>query len=355
MELLPQSVMQKRNQTRFFNRLQVLEHISRQNLPLITAFFADAYSLTERLWDTQDAMCQDEVLLETKLPLKLRGRGKVRDIYDLGNTLLFIASDRISAFDCILASGIPCKGWVLTQMSLFWFDFLKETVPSHLLTANVDEYPKKLAKHRKILDGRSMLVKKAEMVEVECVARGYLAGSGWKEYSAKGTVCGIPLPRGLRDGDRLPEPIFTPATKSQTGHDINVPFQYAVDLLGVDLAGQLRDLTLDIYQRAASYALERGIILADTKFEFGFIDGELVLADEALTPDSSRYWPVDTYRPGAPQFSFDKQYVRDYLETLGWNKRPPAPSLPAEVVHKTSEKYREAYSRLTGQESEAAF
>ncbi|MBV9406387.1 MAG: phosphoribosylaminoimidazolesuccinocarboxamide synthase, partial [Acidobacteriaceae bacterium] len=233
-------------------------------------------------------------------------------------------------------------------MSLFWFEFLKGIVPSHLLTAEIKEYPRKLLRHRKVLEGRSMLVKRAEMIEIECVARGYLAGSGWKEYKAKGTVCGIPLPKGLRDGDRLPEPIFTPATKATTGHDINVPFQYVADRLGVELAGQLRDLTLEIYQRAAGYAQERGIILADTKFEFGFIDGRLHLADEALTPDSSRYWPADTYQPGGPQFSFDKQYVRDYLETLKWNKRPPAPALPTEIVFKTSEKYTEAYQRLTG-------
>jgi len=293
-------------------------------------------------------MCEDAVLLETKLPLPLRAKGKVRDIYDLGDSLLFIATDRISAFDCILGSGIPCKGRVLTQMSLFWFDFLKDTIKSHLETADVSEYPKRLARHRKVLDGRSMLVKKAEMVQVECVARGYLAGSGWKEYVKKGKVCGIPLPAGLRDGDRLPEAIFTPASKAKSGHDMNVPFQYVANLLGVDLAGQLRDLTLSIYERAAGYALQRGMILADTKFEFGFVDGDLVLADEVLTPDSSRYWPADTYRPGGTQLSFDKQYVRDYLETLSWNKRPPAPALPEEVVRKTSEKYQDAYTRLTG-------
>lgn len=299
-------------------------------------------------------MCPDKVLLETKLPLPLRARGKVRDIYDVGDTLLFVASDRISAFDCVLGSGIPCKGRVLTQMSLFWFDFLKDTVPSHLLTANIKEYPRKLARRRKLLDGRSMLVKKAEMIEIECVARGYLAGSGWIEYNSKGTVCGIPLPKGLRNGDRLPEPIFTPATKAQRGHDVNVPFQYVADVLGVELAGQLSDMTLEIYQRAAAYALQRGIILADTKFEFGFIDGQLTLADEVLTPDSSRYWPAETYNPGGPQFSFDKQYVRDYLETLTWNKRPPAPSLPPEIVVKTSEKYQEAYWRLTGRTLDGA-
>lgn len=294
-------------------------------------------------------MCLDEVLLQTNLSLPLRGRGKVRDLYDLGDSLLFVASDRISAFDCILASGIPCKGRVLTQMSLFWFDFLRDAVPSHLLTADVNTYPRKLAKYRKILDGRSMLVKKANMIDIECVARGYLAGSGWKEYKAHGTVCSIPLPSGLRESDRLPEPIFTPATKAQTGHDVNVPFSYVANLLGVDLAGELRDLTLNLYKRAADYALERGIILADTKFEFGFVDGGLVLADEALTPDSSRYWPADTYEPGGPQLSFDKQYVRDYLETLDWNKQPPAPALPDDVIRKTSDKYQEAYSRLTGQ------
>ncbi|HZQ51749.1 MAG TPA: phosphoribosylaminoimidazolesuccinocarboxamide synthase [Bryobacteraceae bacterium] len=293
-------------------------------------------------------MCLDEVLLETHLPLPLRARGKVRDVYELDDCLLFVASDRISAFDCILGSGIPCKGRILTQMSLFWFDFLKDTVQSHLLTADFKAYPRKLAKYEETLAGRSMLVKKADMIPIECVARGYLAGSGWKEYLSQGSVCGIPLPDFLRNGERLSEPLFTPATKAQTGHDINVPFRYVVNRLGLDLAGRLRDLTLTIYQRAADYALQRGIILADTKFEFGFVNNELVLADEVLTPDSSRYWPADTYEPGGPQFSFDKQYVRDYLETLDWDKRPPAPALPEEVVRKTSEKYQEAYWRLTG-------
>lgn len=293
-------------------------------------------------------MCTDEVLLETSLPFPLRGRGKVRDIYEVGDQLLFIASDRISAFDCVLGSGIPCKGRVLTQASLFWFDFLRDTVPSHVLTADVESYPPALRAHRKQLEGRSMLVKKARMVEVECVARGYLSGSGWKEYQKTGTVCGIALPPGLRESDRLPEPIFTPATKAQTGHDENVPFQHVVDSVGAELAARLRDLTLTIYRKASDYALQRGLILADTKFEFGFVGDTLVLADEVLTPDSSRYWPADTYRPGGPQFSFDKQYVRDYLETLPWDKRPPAPSLPPEVVEKTSEKYLDAYRRLTG-------
>lgn len=293
-------------------------------------------------------MCQDEVLLQTKLRLPLIARGKVRDIYDLGDTLLFIATDRISAFDCVLGSGIPCKGRVLTQMSLFWFEFLQPIIRSHLLTATLADYPKRLSRYSGMLDGRSMLVRKAHMLPVECVARGYLAGSGWKEYKNEGKICDIPLPPGLRESDRLPEPIFTPATKAQTGHDINVPFRYVANLLGVELAGQLRDLTLEIYQRAATYAGERGILLADTKLEFGFANDDLVLADEVLTPDSSRYWPADTYEPGQPQPSFDKQYVRDYLETLPWNKQPPAPALPDEVVSKTSEKYQEAYSRLTG-------
>lgn len=293
-------------------------------------------------------MCQDPVVLETKLPLPLKARGKVRDIYDVGDHLLFLATDRISAFDCVLPSGIPCKGRVLTQMSLFWFEFLRPVVASHLETASVTHYPWRLQRHRAAIEGRSMLVKKAEMLPVECVARGYLAGSGWKEYKAEGRVCGIPLPPGLRESERLAEPIFTPATKAQTGHDVNVPFRYVANLLGVDLAGQLRDLTLDIYQRAAAYALERGIILADTKFEFGFVGEELALADEVLTPDSSRYWPADAYEPGRPQSSFDKQFVRDYLETLTWDKRPPAPPLPQHVVEKTTEKYQEAYERLTG-------
>jgi phosphoribosylaminoimidazole-succinocarboxamide synthase len=294
-------------------------------------------------------MCQDAVLLQSKLSLHLAGRGKVRDIYDLGDSLLFVATDRISAFDCVLGSGIPCKGRVLTQLSLFWFDFLKDVVPSHLITADLAKFPRRASRHPSVRE-RSMLVKKAEMLPVECVARGYLAGSAFKEYLGSSKVCGIPLPSGLRDGDRLPEPIFTPATKAVTGHDVNVPFRYVANSLGVDLAGQLRDLTLDIYSRAAAYALEKGIILADTKFEFGVVEGKLILADEVLTPDSSRFWPADSYTPGGPQFSFDKQFVRDHLERTGWNKRLPAPSLPEDVVRKTSEKYIDAYTRLTGLE-----
>ena len=294
-------------------------------------------------------MCNDGVLLETNFfDLPLRARGKVRDIYELDGDLLFVATDRISAFDCILGSGIPCKGRVLTQTSLFWFDFLKDLIPSHVVTADLRKYPARLATLTVFLDGRSMIVKKAKMIEVECVARGYLSGSAWKEYQVQGTVCGIKLVPGLRESERLPEPIFTPATKAQTGHDENVSFEQIALTVGAELAARLRDLTLAIYSRAADYAAGRGLILADTKFEFGFIGDELVLADEALTPDSSRYWPADGYKPGGPQPSFDKQYVRDYLETLKWNKRPPAPTLPADVVRKTSEKYQEAYRRLTG-------
>ena len=292
-------------------------------------------------------MCQDEILLESQLSLPLLGRGKVRDLYDLGDQLLFVATDRISAFDCILGSGIPCKGRVLTQMSLFWFDFLKDIVPSHLITADMQQYPAEIMRE-KSLEGRSMLVKKAAMVQVECVARGYLAGSAFKEYKATGKVCDIPLPPGMLDGQKLPEPIFTPATKAVSGHDMNVPFSYVADQVGMALASQLRDLTLAIYQRAAHYALGRDIILADTKFEFGFVDGKLVLADEVLTPDSSRFWEAEKHHPGGAQFSFDKQFVRDYLETLSWDKKPPAPSLPENIIQKTSEKYLDAYSRLTG-------
>jgi phosphoribosylaminoimidazole-succinocarboxamide synthase len=295
------------------------------------------------------ANCEDRVLIRTDLsPLPLYMRGKVRDIYDLGDCFLLVATDRISAFDCVLLSGIPCKGRVLTQMSLFWFEFLRNLVPSHLLESDAATFPHVLAENKEILEGRSMLVTKAEMIPVECVARGYLAGSATKEYQANGAICGIPLPSGLREGDLLPEPIFTPATKSKTGHDENVPFKQVEEQIGASLAAQLRDLTLQIYKQAAEYALGRGIILADTKLEFGFSADKLILADEVLTPDSSRYWPADSYRPGGPQPSFDKQYVRDYLETLDWDKRPPAPALSPEVVRKTTEKYLDAYTRLTG-------
>ncbi len=291
------------------------------------------------------------VLLDSELPgIERIARGKVRDVYDLGEHLLIVATDRISAFDYILATGIPDKGEVLTQLSIFWFDYLRDLTPTHFVTARVEEYPDPLPKFRSQLEGRSMLVKRARMIEIECVARGYLAGSGWKEYCERGTVCGIPLPAGLRESDKLPEPIFTPATKAQTGHDENVSFDRVCASIGEDLAGRLRDLTLRIYGAAARYAETKGILIADTKFEFGFVGGELVLADEVLTPDSSRFWPAASYAPGGPQFSFDKQFVRDYLESIRWNKQPPAPALPAEVAAKTGEKYRQAYRELTGRE-----
>ena len=291
------------------------------------------------------------VILETDLAgVERHGRGKVRDVYRVEDRLLIVATDRISAFDYILPTGIPDKGRVLTQLSIFWFDFLRELTPTHFLTASVDEYPEPLHRFRDQLEGRSMLVKRAQMIEIECVARGYIAGSGWKEYRQSGTVCGIRLPAGLKESDRLPEPIFTPATKAQTGHDENVSFEHVVSLIGAGLAARLRDLTLEIYSRAARYAETKGIVIADTKFEFGFVGGELVLGDEVLTPDSSRFWPAESYRPGGPQFSFDKQFVRDYLESIGWNKQPPAPPLPAEVAAKTSQKYRQAYQILTGRE-----
>jgi phosphoribosylaminoimidazole-succinocarboxamide synthase len=291
------------------------------------------------------------VILETDLTgVERHGRGKVRDVYRVEDKLLIIASDRISAFDYILQTGIPDKGRVLTQLSIFWFDFLRDVTPTHFLTANVEEYPSALGRFRDQLEGRSMLVKRANMIEIECVARGYISGSGWKEYQQQGTVCGIKLPSGLKESDKLPEPIFTPATKAQSGHDENVSFEHVVSLIGEALAKRLRDLTLEIYGRAARYAETKGIIIADTKFEFGFVGGELVLGDEVLTPDSSRFWPADTYKPGGAQFSFDKQYVRDYLESIHWNKQPPAPPLPAEVAAKTGEKYRQACQILTGRE-----
>ncbi len=280
--------------------------------------------------------------------VELVARGKVRDVYALGGQLLIVATDRISAFDYILATGIPDKGRVLTQLSVFWFDFLRDVTPTHFLTADVSEYPASLRPFRDQLEGRSMLVKRGRMVDIECVARGYLSGSGWKEYRDCGSVCGIPLPGGLKESDRLPEPIFTPSTKAQTGHDENISFERAVALAGADLAGKLRDLTLAIYGKAAAYAETRGIVIADTKFEFGFVGETLVLADEVLTPDSSRFWPRETYKPGGAQPSYDKQFVRDYLESIHWNKQPPAPGLPPEVAERTSAKYKQAYEALTG-------
>jgi len=294
---------------------------------------------------------QSRILLQTDFPeLTLHARGKVRDLYSLNGQLLFVATDRISAFDYVLATGIPEKGRVLTQLSLFWFDFLKDVVKNHLVTASVDQYPAALKKYADDLRGRSMLVTKAQMIDIECVARGYLSGSGWKEYQQTGAVCGIKLPSGLKESDKLPEPIFTPATKALSGHDENISIEEMAKRTGKELAEKLRDLTLKIYQTAADYAAGRGIIIADTKFEFGQTSQGLILADEVLTPDSSRFWPANKYQPGKAQESFDKQFVRDYLETIKWNKQPPAPSLPEDVARKTSEKYIEAYRILAGRE-----
>jgi len=291
-----------------------------------------------------------DVLVQTDFSdLKLYASGKVRDLYQVGtDRLLFVATDRISAFDYVLATGIPQKGRVLTQLSLFWFDFLKDIVPNHLVTSDVRQYPPELQKYAAQLRGRSMLVVRAEMIAIECVVRGYLSGSGWKEYKADGSVCGIKLPAGLRESDKLPQPIFTPAIKASTGHDENISFERMVSIAGRELSEQLRDLSVKIYRTAADYAETRGIIIADTKFEFGRTAAGLVLADEVLTPDSSRFWPKDKYQPGGAQDSFDKQYVRDYLEAIKWNKQPPAPGLPPEVAARTSEKYVEAYTQLTG-------
>ena len=291
--------------------------------------------------------------MKTDLPgLQLHARGKVRDIYDLGEHYLIIATDRLSAFDVVLPTPIPDKGKVLTQMSAFWFDHFKGSVPNHLVSTKVDEYPASLRPFRDQIEGRSMLVKKAKVFPVECVARGFLTGSGLKDYNKTGQVCGIALPAGLRDSDRLPEPIFTPATKAETGHDENISEEQAAKVIGQENARRLKELTLSIYSRAVEYASKRGIIICDTKFEFGVIDGQISIVDEMLTPDSSRFWPADQYSPGKPQPSFDKQYVRDYLERIGWNKQPPGPVLPEDIVKATSAKYVEALRRVTGRDLE---
>ena len=308
----------------------------------------------------------DAVVLETNLSgLTLARRGKVRDVYDLGDHLLIVATDRISAFDYILGSGIPDKGKVLTQLSAFWFDRVGDLVPHHVVSIDVDRFPESTKPHRDVLRGRSMLVRKTEPLPIECVARGYISGSGWKDYKQTGAVCGNPLPPGLRESDRLPQAIFTPATKAESGHDENISEAEAGAIVGEELIRRLRDLTLAIYARGVDHAATCGIIIADTKFEFGRLrpsgaaasqgsaegataDGQLILIDEVLTPDSSRFWPADQYAPGQGQPSFDKQFVRDYLERIGWNKQPPVPSLPDDVIEKTREKYLEAYKRLTG-------
>ncbi len=289
-------------------------------------------------------------LLETSLPgVALWRKGKVRDVYDLGERLLVVATDRLSAFDVVLPTGIPGKGILLTQMSLHWFRLLADVAPNHVVTAEVSEYPVELRRFRHQLEGRSMIVVKTDVLPVECVVRGYLAGSGWKDYRATGSVCGIALPKDLRESDRLEPPIFTPATKAETGHDENISYAVMASTVGVERAAEARRVSLGIYSRARAHAEARGIILADTKFEFGVRDGQLLWIDEALTPDSSRFWPRDGYVPGRSQPSFDKQFVRDYLETLRWDKRPPGPQLPPDVVARTVEKYVEAFERLRGE------
>ncbi len=289
------------------------------------------------------------VVRETKLPgLDVR-RGKVRDIYDLGEHLLIVATDRISAYDVVMPTGIPDKGRILTGLSVWWFDFLSDVTPNHLVTAEVAEMPAELRGHADALAGRSMLCRKAEVYPVECVVRGYLAGSGWREYRDRGTVCGIELPEGLAQCDALPEPIFTPATKAESGHDENISPEQAAEIVGDDVAATLRDRSIALYKKAADYARERGILIADTKFEWGRAGDEIILIDEVLTPDSSRFWPADDYEPGRDQASFDKQFVRNYLDTLDWDKTPPGPDLPDDIVAQTREKYVEAYERLTGQ------
>ena len=290
-----------------------------------------------------------DVLLSTDLrDLKLFKRGKVRDVYDLGDKLLIVSTDRISCFDVVLPDGIPDKGSVLTALSVFWFNFTKDIIPSHFLSADVKDFPEEAQKYKKALEGRSMLVKKSKALPVECVVRGYLSGSGWKEYSQKQSVCGIKLPAGLKESQRLPEPIFTPATKEETGHDINVTQKYIEGLIGKPLTEKLKEASIAIYKKASGWADTRGIIIADTKFEFGMCDDKLILIDEALTPDSSRFWPKDGYQPGKAQPSFDKQFVRDYLESLDWNKKPPAPKLPSEIINKTRQKYLNALKIIVG-------
>jgi phosphoribosylaminoimidazole-succinocarboxamide synthase len=298
----------------------------------------------------------EQIILQTEFKdLKLLNRGKVRDLYDLGDALLMVATDRLSAFDVILPNGIPCKGKILTQLSEFWFSQLSGIVPHHLISTRVDDFPAACLPYRDILSGRSMLIKKAQPLPVECVVRGYLSGSGWKDYQKTGSVCGIPLPAGMKESDSLGEPIFTPSTKAEIGtHDENIDFATAQKLVGRETAEKLRSLTIAIYLRARSIAEERGIIIADTKFEFGLVNNEIILIDEVLTPDSSRFWPMDSYAPGKSQNSFDKQFVRDYLLSLTWDQKPPAPTLPEDIIQKTSQRYQEAYRRLTGKEFSAA-
>ena len=293
----------------------------------------------------------DTVLLETSIPyLKLHNKGKVREIFEIDGNLLLVATDRISAFDVILPNGIPHKGKVLTQMSEFWFELIGELTENHLITTSIDEIDKITEEDRDLLRGRSMLVKKVDVIPVECIVRGYLAGSGWKEYKEHGTVCKINLPDNLKESDKLPEPIFTPSTKAESGHDENISFEEAVKTTGKELAEEIRQKSIAIYKKASEYALTKGIIISDTKFEWGKYGDKVILIDEVLTPDSSRFWPMESYSPGKPQPSFDKQFVRDYLESCGWDKNPPPPLLPEDIIRTTSKKYLEAYTKLTGKE-----
>ncbi len=293
----------------------------------------------------------NNVLLKTEFKdFKLFRRGKVRDVYDLGDKLLIVSTDRISCFDVVLPCGIPYKGRVLTSISTFWFDFIKHIVAHHLITADVEKYPPELKEYKEDLAGRSMLVLKTKPLPIECVVRGYLSGSAWKEYKQKQSVCGISLPKGLKESDKLPEVIFTPSTKADVGHDENVNQEYVEGLLGRDIAEVLKKTSIEVYKRARDYALQKGIIIADTKFEFGIYNNQIIIIDEVLTPDSSRFWPLEDYRSGQGQPSFDKQFVRDYLETLDWDKAPPAPALPEEIISRTTEKYLDAYRKLTGKE-----
>ena len=290
-----------------------------------------------------------KALSKTEFPdIPLLVRGKVRDIYDFGDKLLIVATDRISAFDIVMPNPIPDKGKILTRLSAFWFDFVKDIVPNHLISLSIHDFPDVCKKYRDILDGRSMLVEKAEPIPVECIVRGYISGSGWEEYKKKGEICGIRLPDNLKESSKLPEPIFTPTTKAKEGHDENITFEEVKKILGEEIAERIRTLSIEIYKKASLYAEKRGIIIADTKMEFGLKDGKLILIDELLTPDSSRFWPMDDYAPGRPQKSFDKQFLRDYLISIGWNKTPPAPELPEEIIEKTRRRYIEAYERLVG-------
>lgn len=292
-----------------------------------------------------------EPLLDIELPgIKLFKKGKVRNVFDLGDSLLLVASDRISAFDSVMPNGIPDKGAILTQISLFWFDFTKNIINNHILESDANKFPSQLKPYKDKLDKRSVIGKKAKLIPVECVVRGYLSGSGWKEYQKSQSICGIKLPAGLKESQKLPEPIFTPTTKAESGHDLNITFQEVIDQVGKETAEFIRNKTIEVYQACAEYADKKGIIIADTKFEFGFVGKEIIIIDEMLTPDSSRFWPKDQYIVGQSQPSYDKQFVRDYLESIKWNKEPPAPPLPSEIVEKTREKYFEAFKRLTGKD-----